>query len=590
VPRASALLPRWFEEEMRGVVASGVAHVLLLYGDTHSLFPNPDRDQEPGEPYLPLRRFLEKVLDSREVVVFYNLAAGLTFPTEQAARLFRALAGLDAPPSADPVASAAAGLAARRRLPGEPEACLPLIERVLQKAERGAAVIWSVHALAPAVSPGIPLPASDRAAIERLKNWAHDDQMRTRGALVLLVTSQAADVHRELRHPGSLIHPIAIPRPSEEERRAFLRLWRPGRRGAKIDLEAFTRATQGMNLRQIRELFWRARQSRKPLDLAYVKARKQELLNQEYGDVMEVVEPRLGLEDIGGYPHVKAYFRSVLGAIQRGESRLVPMGITLMGPPGTGKTALVEALAREAGSAFVKTRNVRSMWVGESESRMEKLIAGLRALAPVVVMNDEADLGEQGRDAPRGDSGVSERLMKMWMELLSDPRIRGQILVISCTNRPDRIDPALKRSGRSDERILLPLPSWEERCAILEVLFRRHRIPSDIPSVAAFGEATEGMSGADLEKVVLNAYRFALEAGRERVVPEDLNRAIGDFLPGASQAEIDRMTLAGILESSSRRLLPANIRDLVEQIARRGLVEDLEEWLARIRERQILEG
>src|SRR5256885_2208176 len=80
------------------------------------------------------------------------------------------------------------------------------------------------------------------------------------------------------------------------------------------------------------------------------------------------------------------------------------------------KTAIVEALAKEAGFNFVRTKNVRSMWVGESEARMEQLCYGLRSLAPVVVMNDEADLAEGGRDTARGDSGVSERLMKMWME------------------------------------------------------------------------------------------------------------------------------------------------------------------------------
>src|SRR3990172_2321782 len=125
-----------------------------------------------------------------------------------------------------------------------------------------------------------------------------------------------------------------------------------------------------------------------------------------------------------------------------------------MCPLGTRKTTIVEALAKAAGFNFVKIKNLRSMWVGESESRAQRMMRGLRELAPVVVMNDEADLAEAGRDAPKGDSGVSERIMKMWMEFLSDPKIRGKVIVISCTNRPDRIDAGLLRSGRNDERIL----------------------------------------------------------------------------------------------------------------------------------------
>ncbi|MBM3465695.1 MAG: ATP-binding protein [Armatimonadetes bacterium] len=574
-------LPGWFSDEVRHVVSAGVSHTLLLYGDIHGIFPNPDADDEPETPYMSLRNFLARVLDSREIVAYYNIASGLTFPDPSAVERFRAAAGLADRGGSDPIAAARAGLAEKRRLPTEPELAMPLLERVLQRAERSAVVIWSVHTLAPTVSPGIPLAVPDRANIERLKNWAADEAIREKGGLVVLVTAHAGDVHRELRHPGSGIHPVHIPRPDAEERKTFLSTI------PEVDVDLFARATQGMTLRQIRDLFLRAKEKDAPLDLAFVKARKQELLNQEYGDVMEVMEPLRGLDDIGGCEHVKKYFRDVLDALRRGDARLVPMGVTLMGPPGTGKTALVEGLAREAGFTFVKTRSIRSMWVGESESRMEKLLEGLRGLAPVVVMNDEADLAEQSRDAPRGDSGVSERLMKMWMELLSDPRIRGQIIVISCTNRPDRIDAALKRSGRSDERILLPMPSWDERVAILEVLFRRYDIPLDTQP-QFFGEATEGMSGADLEKVVLAAWRFAVEAGEAKVGMDTLTRALRDFIPSANQEEIDRMTLIGIMECSSRRLLPGHIKDIVDQIARRRLVDDVDEWLAKIRGRQIL--
>jgi cell division protease FtsH len=264
------------------------------------------------------------------------------------------------------------------------------------------------------------------------------------------------------------------------------------------------------------------------------------------------------------------------------------MGVTLMGPPGTGKTAIVEALAREAGFNFVKTKNVRSMWVGESEARMEKLCYGLQSLAPVVVMNDEADLAEGGRDSVRGDSGVSERLMKMWMELLSNPRIRGKIIVINCTNRPDRIDPALKRSGRSDERILMPMPSEPERAQILAVQFRRHDLPTAIVDWRPYARATACFSGADLERLALSAYRIASERGAPAVDAAALESAIADFIPSASQAEIDAMTILGLGECSSRRLLPPNVDDIVAGIQLRGLVPDLDAILGRLVARNVI--
>ncbi|OGN14437.1 MAG: hypothetical protein A3B99_04490 [Candidatus Yanofskybacteria bacterium RIFCSPHIGHO2_02_FULL_44_12b] len=228
------------------------------------------------------------------------------------------------------------------------------------------------------------------------------------------------------------------------------------------------------------------------------------------------------------------------------------------------------------------------MWLGESESRQEKMIAGLRSLAPVVVMNDEADLMDANRDAPKGDSGVSERLMKMWMEFLSDPRIRGQVIIISCTNRPDRIDPALKRSGRSDERILVPMPSLKEIPDIFKVMFKRYDIPTDITNFASPAISVRGYSGADIEKISLNSFKFAFERGEKLVTEEILNDAIEDFIPSGNQAEIDRMTLLGILECSSRRLLPGNIKEIVSDIRKRSLIENLSEILEQIRLRNII--
>jgi len=198
---------------------------------------------------------------------------------------------------------------------------------------------------------------------------------------------------------------------------------------------------------------------------------------------------------------------------------------------------------------------------------MEKLCYGLQSLAPVVVMYDEADLAEGGRDSARGDSGVSERLMKMWMELLSNPRIRGKIIVINCTNRPDRIDPALKRSGRSDERILMPMPSEAERALILAVQFRRHGLPTRLTDFMPFARATSNFSGADLERLALSAYRVACELG---------------------DTEIDAMTIAGLGECSSRRLLPPNVQEIVDAIQSRGLVPNFDEILERLTARNVI--
>lgn len=588
VPR----LPRWLTEGIAVPFKSGTGLEFILHGDINGLFPNPDTDEE-DKPYLTLRQLLEEIFRERELVMIYNIASGLRFLTPEMEKVFRKVAELDTADkdSTDPVAAAKAGLQAKRSIPKEPENCLPLIEKALKKVEGAAVVIQSAHFIAPASGGGVSLPPSERANIERLRNWANHDRIRELGNMVILLTDQAAKISSELRANDGGVQTVFIPKPTLPERLRFLTAITKNKTyplPPDWDVQAFAVATQGMNLRQIMDIFLQAAKTSKKIDLDYVKAKKKEILNAEYGDIMEVVEPVRGMDDIGGLAYIKAYLLQVLEAIKSGEERLVPMGVTLMGPPGTGKTAIVEALAYEARFNFVRTKNIRSMWVGESEARMEKLVNGLRSLAPVVVMNDEADLNEADRNAPKGDSGVSERIMKMWMELLSDPRIRGKIIVISCTNRPDRIDPAMKRSGRSDERILVPMPSAVEREAIFRVMLKRHGIPAAIADFNTYAEKTDGLSGADIENIVLHAWRFAFEKGKKEVDDEVLDEAISDFIPSASQAEIDRMTMMGILECSSRRLLPPNIGEIVEKVAKRNLLERMDDLLAQLEARKII--
>ncbi len=595
-------MPEWFTREFAGPLKSGLASVFIVHGDINCLVRNPDADDEPEEEYVPIRRFLEKVFDERELMMHYNIAPGLWTQRPEMDKLFRKVADIDDAKASggDAVAAAKAGLAAKRGLPREPEACFPLIEKALRRVDESVLIVESAHTVAPFTGNGIPPPPNERAIVERIRIWARSTKVRANGSVVLLFTDQASKMSQELRLPDSEVRTVFIPKPEYAERAAFI-TWtvrsakekvriddslRKGKSG--LDVAVMARACQGMSLRQIAELFQNAKAADAPLSLRFVKDKKREMLNNEYGDVMEVIEPERGLEDIGGHEHIKTYFRGVLKAIREGENRLVPMGVTLMGPPGTGKTAIVEALAKEAGFNFVKTKSIRSMWNGESEARMEKFIAGLRSLAPVVVMNDEADLAEAGRDSLKGDSGVSERLMKMWMELLSDPRIRGKVIVINCTNRPDRMDAALKRSGRSDERILMPMPSETERSLIFKVMFKRHAVPSGIKDFKEFADCSAGLSGADIEAVVLGSFRFADEQGKKAVDAEALHEAVRDFIPSNNMTEIDGMTVAGLLECSSRRLLPPHIGEIIAGIRQRGLVRDFDGVLARLVDRKIL--
>jgi SpoVK/Ycf46/Vps4 family AAA+-type ATPase len=329
--------------------------------------------------------------------------------------------------------------------------------------------------------------------------------------------------------------------------------------------EEIARLCQGLGYRDLLEIFLSAYAENRVVTSAETLDARITILRRTYGHLMDIVDPAYGFEGIAGLRHIKAFLSHVQAWMQSGDMRRVPMGCLFIGPPGTGKTAVAEAFARECGVLFVKIRNVRTMWVGETERKMEETFAALKSLAPVVVLRDEVDEEDSGRDAFQGDSGVSARLRRGWMEFLSDPKIRGKIFVISCSNRPDRLDAALIRSGRTDERIPLLMPDRDTRLELFPVMLKRYGYTSTVKDFGPLADTTNGWSGADIEVIVRLAAQYALEDGREVVEERDLEQAIQDFLPAASQEQIAKMTLAAIKYTSSRRWLPEGYETIVAQ-------------------------
>jgi len=127
------------------------------------------------------------------------------------------------------------------------------------------------------------------------------------------------------------------------------------------------------------------------------------------------------------------------------------------------------------------------------------------------------------------------------MEFLSDPRIQGKVFVVNCSNRPDLIDAALKRSGRTDLRLPVLMPDTEARKAIFHAVARvQCGIETSIEDFTRLAEATEGLSGADIKAILERADRLT---GSEPVGEEELLHVIGDFRPSVDPKTIETMTL-----------------------------------------------
>jgi SpoVK/Ycf46/Vps4 family AAA+-type ATPase len=394
-----------------------------------------------------------------------------------------------------------------------------------------------------------------------------------RRPFITLIAPNPSEVSDEVYTGSAGAELVAIPRPDLEEREGYIVHLGETMLGTRFELPPaeLARETGGLNLTQIEDIVQRARSAGTPLGRELVAERKVDLLRQEYGDVLEIIEPRHDLSAVGGLDHAVVELREVASLMRRGQSTAVPMGIALIGPPGTGKSYLSECFAKECGMLAVRTRPLRQMYVGQSERNQQRAFEAIRALAPVIVIVDESDQAEGGsRDQGSGDSGVSERMRAAAFNFWGDGSLRGRVLRIDITNRVDLIDAAMRRSGRTDVKIPILMPDQEARAQIFAVSVKKHRLACEVTDFAWAAKRTPGYTGSDIELAVTTAWRFALSAGLTTLTTASLERALDDLLPQArDQQTVDRMTLLALDECRNRRLLPRNHEAIRQEIEAR---------------------
>lgn len=246
-----------------------------------------------------------------------------------------------------------------------------------------------------------------------------------------------------------------------------------------------------------------------------------------FADVAGVDEARHELEEVVDFlRHPQEYGR--LGAH-------IPKGVLLVGPPGTGKTLLAKAVAGEAGVPFfsISGSEFVEMFVGVGAARVRDLFEQARAMAPAIIFIDELDALGRARGAFPGLGGHDEKeqtLNQLLAEMDGFDSSVG-LIILSATNRPEILDPALLRAGRFDRQVLVDRPDRNGRIAILRVHARKVRLDPAVrlEDVAAL---TPGFSGADLANLVNEATLVATRRKAEQVTLADFTAAVERIIAG----------------------------------------------------------
>ncbi|MBI2084566.1 MAG: CDC48 family AAA ATPase, partial [Candidatus Aenigmarchaeota archaeon] len=231
--------------------------------------------------------------------------------------------------------------------------------------------------------------------------------------------------------------------------------------------------------------------------------------------------PTVTYEDVGGIKEIIHKVREMIELPLRHPElfeRLgieAPKGVLLYGPPGTGKTLLAKAVANEAGANFISVSGPEffSKWYGETESNLRRIFEEAEKNSPSIVFLDEIDAVAPKREEVTGE--VERRTVSQLLTLMDGLKTRGKVIVIAATNRPNSLDPALRRAGRFDREIEFPVPDREGRLEIFKIHTRNMPLAKDV-DLDNLADITYGFVGADIWALGKEAAMSALR----RVLPD----------------------------------------------------------------------
>ncbi len=555
------MTPLW-AQKIRDLYDARVSHAFVVHFNVHDyLLIEEDRKQRVRE------WLLDDFLKDFQTVIYFDLATGIRSRTKD--ELNRILDNR-LPPTNAPL-----------------DEWLNVIDEWLGKADHRAAVIIG---FAETIFGDQQQPQLDQQArLIRLLHWARDSSKND--DLIILLTNNQAQLAQKIRLSASEFEFVKVPLPDEKWREQYINCF-PQIPGCDplTDLVAHS---SGLTLAELDSICLEATQAEKPITADAIWRRKTQLLAQSTAGLLQIKRATWTEECLGGLQEAKAAILPLVQAVKTGDVLSVPMGLLFMGPPGTGKSLLAEILSGKLTYPMVEFGQIRNMYVGNSEANMSLVLEYIESLAPVVVFEDEFDQAEVQRTEVQGlDAGVSEHLRAMKMEFMARSDLRGKVIWIGATNRPDLVDPAFMRPGRFDLRVpFLPPISTEDRVPIYQAIFNKMSqmdqnfvyeiTPEELRQIAerstyqgngvlpqleegVLQAAVKSFTGAEIELICHRAWQ--LSAGQPAGQPlrsQALNGALDDFIPDRPRRYVEMIQMA-LAYTNFRSFLPAGYRPLFE--------------------------
>jgi ATPases of the AAA+ class len=525
----------WYSEFINKYKA-GISHEFLFYFNIRDVVDNSrNMDRFLFDEFIKPRNF--------GIVAFYDVSTGLTFLEPGMEREFNIITGNEA-----------AGL-----FKSMPSRIFPYIDMALKRTKM-ALFINHVEMMVP-TGDTASMTLEERMALVWLCEWSMNGKVSSIGSTIFLFADNLADVSREVLRSSYRVEPILVELPDENERLSYIEyLLSDGTVKSDITAAQFAMLSSGLSKKSIKDIKLKAEAEVVPISFEFIKEKKHSELKKEYGDVLEFIYPEIGFEDIGGMDRAKSYLiDNVINPIKKADLRRVPMGILLCGPSGTGKTLLVNALAKSSGFNCVRLdmSRILGQYVGESEKNFKKCLLGAQSQEPVILFVDEIDTVFRRSDD--GDSGVGRNIFGEFLQFTGNTNNRGKLIFIAATNRPDLLDPALKRAGRFDKKIPILLPEEDERAGIFKIIMGKYGFTCCIEDFTPFAKCTENYTGAEIETVVRKAYELAVKGdGDGQITAEVLEEAVRRCRPSTKQVEF--MTELAVNECDDMDLLPEKWR------------------------------